>query len=125
MVANDNANEHESIWISLSELYLDTKLQQSDYEELASRILESPFSLEEVREIDKTAVFPILYLNLLTVAGAWNGFDSEWLIAAILKKKKRRNFLSQKYYDLMYLCMKGMFKDAWLEIENHLEAFKK
>ena len=115
----------KAMWVNLSELYLDTELQPYDFKRLAKYIHESPFSYEQLREIDKIAVFPVLYPNLLSVAGVWDGFDEEWLITSILKKKKKRNFLTRNYYDFKYFCMKGMFKEQWKVIETELQVLER
>ncbi len=78
-----NIEERKPIWIVLSEFYLDTELQESDFRHIAFKIIESPYSIDKVKEINKYEVFPVLQPNLLSVAGEWAGFDEEWLINSI------------------------------------------
>ena len=116
------AKQH--LWSIISELYLDTELQPYELEHIAKHISECPYSLEEVRLLDKHEVFPVLHLNLMTTAGVWDGFDEEWLFTSIIKRKKRCNFLTRRYYNFVYFCMKGMFKEEWRKIEVTVQTLK-
>jgi hypothetical protein len=73
-----NIEERKPIWIALSDFYLDTELQESDFRHIAFKIIESPYSLEEVKEINKYEIFPVLQPNLMSVAGEWAGFPENW-----------------------------------------------
>jgi len=48
---------------------LDAELQESDYQHIAAIIIESPYSIKVVKKINKYEVFPILKMNLMSVAG--------------------------------------------------------
>jgi len=109
------------IWIALSELYLDVELQDSDFNLIAKRILESPYGLKEVKQINKAEVFPVLYKNLLSVAGEWTGFDEQWLVESIQGSLRRRNFVKAFVYKAVYTSMKGMFKEEWARIEKQMK----
>lgn len=73
------------VWVALSELWLDTKLQESDLAYIASVLKQSGYSLAELRAIHFNEVAPVVSPNLQLVAGVWDGFDEEWLCAAILR----------------------------------------
>ncbi|QCX01005.1 hypothetical protein FGM00_13110 [Aggregatimonas sangjinii] len=124
MTEGRSIKNKQQLWIALSELYLDTELQPDFFAELAKRIYESPFSYKEVREIDKKEVFPVLYQNVLSVAGVWDGFDEEWLITSIVKKNAKRNFLSQGYHGFLYSRMQHIFKEEWKQIEIYLHKLR-
>lgn len=117
MKSKSDLEDRKAIWIALSELYLDTELTVFEFKHIAKVITNSPFSLAEVKQINKNEVFPPLFPNLLSVAGEWTGFDEKWLIATISKKKKRSNFFKRNCYHLVYLFMKGMHKEDWQKIE--------
>lgn len=59
------------VWHALSELYLDTELQPSDYQDIARRLRRSGYSLEAIRQILEAEVAPAFVFNLLDVAGEW------------------------------------------------------
>jgi hypothetical protein len=61
-----NIEQRKPIWIALSEFYLDTELGDSDFRQIPFTILESPYSLDEVKTINKYEVFPVLQSNLLS-----------------------------------------------------------
>lgn len=124
MTESRSIKNKQQLWIALSELYLDTQLQPNFFLELAKRIYESPFSYKVVREIDKKEVFPVLYQNILSVAGVWDGLDEDWLITSILKKNAKRNILSRAYYEFLYSRKQHLFREEWEQIEINLHKLR-
>jgi hypothetical protein len=84
------AAAREQVWLALSELYLDTDVEPS-IEPCATVLAESPYSREELQRILFEEVHPLLVFNLLSVAGQWGGFDSDWLAAAIRRQQAHWN----------------------------------
>jgi hypothetical protein len=77
------------LWVALSDLYLDT---EPEWERLARLCARSPFSLAELQRILFDEVHPVVHRNLWAVAGVWQGFDEDWLVASILSRKRRPFF---------------------------------
>ena len=71
------------VWSALSEFFLDTDLQEDDYQRIASVLARSAYSIAEVEEILRYEVYPPLRSNLLSIAGEWAGFDEQWLCEKI------------------------------------------
>ncbi len=118
MKAQLNIEERKPIWKALSDLYLDNELQDYDFRHMASVIVKSPYSLEEVKQINRNEVFPVLHTNLLSVAGEWAGFDEEWLVSEITKSIKKRNLFSKLKTRLSYKTFKWMTDDYWEKLEK-------
>lgn len=117
-------DQRKLIWIALSHFYLDTELQESDFLHMAQKIIESPYSLEEVKEINKYEVFPVLQPNLLSVAGEWTGFNEEWLVNAIVASNEHRTAAKKLEIDAAYLVFNWMCKDYWKKLESALVLLK-
>lgn len=113
-----NSKNRKQIWLALSTLYLDTELQPYDFENMAKMIKKSPYTLAEVKNINKYEVFPILQPNLLSVAGVWEGFDEKWLITSIQNNIQQRNLFKKLLIEIFYFFFKGMNKGCWREIEK-------
>ncbi|MBD9477783.1 hypothetical protein [Pseudoxanthomonas sp. PXM02] len=77
------------LWIALSDLYLDTV---PDWDRIAGHCARSPFSIAELRRILFDEVHPVVHANLWSVAGVWQGFDADWLVASIVARKRRPLF---------------------------------
>ncbi len=119
-----NIEDRKPIWIALSEFYLDTELQESDFRHIAFKIIESPYTFDEVREINRYEVFPVLQPNLLSVAGEWAGFDEEWLVKSITDSLANRNTLKKLEIESSYLTYKWMSKDKWEKLEKTYKQVK-
>ncbi|HXT11729.1 MAG TPA: hypothetical protein VN873_09215 [Candidatus Angelobacter sp.] len=71
--------ERLPVWEALSEFFLDTELQPSDYERIARVLAASKYSKEEIEEILIGEVCPVCRSNALSLAGEWLGFNPSWL----------------------------------------------
>lgn len=117
--------ERKLVWAALSELYLDTELQESDLEYIALVLLKSPFSFEEIKNIDQYEVFPVLFSNLLNPAGEWAGFEEKILVKNIMKWIASRNKLdifAIKYIYLMYEQINRSYWKKLKEIYNQIDG---
>lgn len=112
------------IWLALSKFYLDIQLQASDFRQIASVILESPYSLEEVQRINKYEVFPVLQANLHRIAGIWTTFDETWLIEKITQSIEKRNRIQKFGIDAYYWICKWMQLDYWEKLKKAYEEIK-
>ena len=65
------------VWAALSELWLDTELTHDDLQRIAGVMKRSSYSLSQLRDIYLFEVAPVVFGNLLTVAGTWSGCDEE------------------------------------------------
>ncbi len=92
------------IWESLSVLYLDIELNKQTFRSISEKIQKSPFTYSEIVEINKYELFPVLYVNLVVVAGEWAGFDEKFLEQSCLKSyQNRKNVLNRLKINLLYL----------------------
>ncbi len=113
-----NIEERSPIWIALSEFYLDRELEEEDIRNIALKVIQSTYSLEEVKEINKYEVFPILKSNLLSVAGEWAGFHEEWLINRIQRSLEKRNTFKRIIIEILYPIFKVTFNHYIKKLEN-------
>ena len=97
MLNNEEIKTREPIWLALSELWLDTELTERDLNHIASVMAESNYSLGELRDIYLYEVAPVLYPNILSVAGEWAGFDEEWLYGKV-KEEVRRSSPARRFF---------------------------
>lgn len=86
------------VWLAISEFYLDTELEAGDVVRIKKTFKNSGYSLYELKDIDFYEVKPILGMNLWGAAGAWKGFDEDWLCNQIrshsLNNKRKNNIFS-------------------------------
>jgi hypothetical protein len=112
-------NRRIPVWIALSELYLDTDIENSDYDRIVQVLKTSEFSLDELKAIDLYELFPTLQSNLNSVIGEWGGFDEEWLISKCKRNFKLKNWrIRRSYCDYENKKHYWMRENCWLEIEK-------
>ncbi|WP_420594363.1 DUF7079 family protein [Deinococcus sp.] len=97
------------VWAALSELFLDTELDEADMHWLARTLRESGYPLAELEHILRTEVAPIVGGNLLSVVGVWSGFDLDWLERQILSLRGTGGLISNLYCRLI--------RDDWQRVQ--------
>ena len=117
-----NIEERKPIWEALSKLYIDSELQELDFLHIAIKITKSPYSLCEVKKINKYEVFPVLQKNQSNVAGEWKGFNEEWLVRSILNSLETKNVIKKIRIEGCFLIFKWMQKDYWGKLEQLYKA---
>lgn len=65
------------VWVALSELFLDTQLQPTDYRTIAAMLWDSGYTAEELRTIFDLEVTPAFAANLFSVAGEWTSWPED------------------------------------------------
>lgn len=78
-----NEETRISLWEAFSEFFLDTELTDVCFRHAARIVEQSGVSLAEAEAVLWNEVFPILHVNLQSVAGEWAGWSREWLKAHI------------------------------------------
>ncbi|MFV3413101.1 hypothetical protein ACNFH8_12645 [Pseudomonas sp. NY15436] len=92
---NDPARE--SVWLALSELWLDTETTETDINYIARTLAVSDFPLGELEAIYRLEVVPVVYPNALATAGEWTGFDADWLFEKCRRNQQRRTFFLYRW----------------------------
>lgn len=107
------------VWRSLSAFYLDTELDAGEIAGIVAAFEQSGLPLSELKKIDLYEVFPVLQRNLSNPAGAWQGFDDDWLF-----QQCERNFRQRSYWHHRLKCrlwnalFYWMRRDYWRAVEQ-------
>ena len=78
--------------VAISELFLDTEIDDQTLARLRDVLRASRLSLPDLDAIYYDEVAPILYRNLSTPAGVWSGFDADWLEQEIQRRRGSGSF---------------------------------
>lgn len=112
--AADDLERRRPVWSVLSELFLDTELDESDYTRICAVLAKSEYNVPQLEEILYRELHPVLFGNLLNVAGEWAGFDENWLEQSILNLKLRTRTWA-------IVPWKWMVRAGWIELMRKLE----
>ena len=82
---------HQKLYTALSEFYLDVDHTPAMQAIVVRNIQAIGFSLPQVKDVNRAVVFPVLYGNLMSVAGVWTAFDEAWLTDKCHKQRERRD----------------------------------
>jgi hypothetical protein len=85
------------VWAALSELWLDTELEEDDLQRIAGVMKRSGYSVSQLRDIYLFEVAPVVFPHLVVVAGEWAGLDKEWLFNRAAKRARRRNLILRAF----------------------------
>ncbi|MGL4315562.1 MAG: DUF7079 family protein [Pseudomonas sp.] len=83
------AASREEVWLTLSELWLDTQLDEPGLQRIARQLRAGGLGHAELQDIMLYEVAPVVWLNHWSVAGVWDGFDESWLFAGCRRNQQR------------------------------------
>jgi len=100
---NDNAiiQDRKPVWMALSNFYLDTDFDTEQLKQIIRVFKASPYSIDEIKLIDRFEVRPVVGGNLSSIAGEWSHFDEEWLVSwasTLINTNKKGNIISNLLY---------------------------
>jgi hypothetical protein len=120
MLSGVELERRRPVWIALSELWLDTELEEADLRYIAAVMKDSAYDPAQLRAIYLYEVAPVVYRNLLMPAGEWNGFDADWLVAEIERRIRGRSFIGRLLIRLRQRPMTCASEAYWRRLERML-----
>ena len=118
MPALPRIDDRRSVWLALSELYLDTELDGSRLDAIAAALATTSYSLMELDHIRTREVRPILWHSGSTPAGPWEAYDPEWLIAAIERRLARPRWLRWSF------VWNDVGGEPWADVAERIERLR-
>ena len=112
------------VWLAISDLWLDTELQDSDLAHMARVLHESGYDLPSLQGIMEDEVAPVVFRNLVCVAGVWDGFDEDWLFERIETRLRRQTWLGHHLSRLRRRGMTALVRDDWAEVLRRLSLLR-
>ena len=70
-----------ALWVAMSDLWLDTEVDDRAIAGIADVVRESGLSRDELEGVFRDELAPFLGPNLQCTAGEWVGFNPEWVCA--------------------------------------------
>jgi hypothetical protein len=114
---SEDLERRRPIWEALSDLFLDTEIDDKWLRHIAQRLADSDYTIDELKAIFFLEVFPNCYRNLLTPAGKWTGFDVDWLQEQILSDVKQ---CVEPYFPFDA----GIVEPEWRKVLNLLDYYR-
>ncbi|MDJ0943808.1 MAG: hypothetical protein QNJ30_10095 [Kiloniellales bacterium] len=122
MLTEAEIQDRRPVWVALSELWLDTELQDRDFDHIARVLRASGYDRDALDRILAEEVAPVVYLNLYSVAGVWTGFDPDWLCAEISRRLRTRGPIRAWLVRRRRAVMTGLIRDEWQAVLRRYDA---
>ena len=106
----------------MSNLWLDTELQDHDLDHIARVLHESGYDRDALERVLAEEVAPVVYRNLYSVAGVWAGFDPDWLCAEISRRLHRRGAIRTWLLRRRRAVMTGLIRGEWQAVLRRYDA---
>lgn len=116
--------DRRPLWWALSDLFLDTELEELSYNYIARTCVDSPYSPQECEEILWDEVYPVCIANLFSMAGVWGAFDQEWLENQIIRHVSTWRFRFWKRFGLKPPLLGRIVLSDWHEIQSRIESMR-
>lgn len=119
--ASSDLENRLPLWKAMSDLFLDTEIDDVIYHSIAQICRESLYSWNECDYIFWEEVYPACIWNLLIVAGEWIYFDEEQLQEKILQREAIFSRVPWRYFRCRVHLMRSMVADDWEKVKMYYE----
>jgi hypothetical protein len=108
----------------LSDLFLDTELQDFSMEYIVRELHQLPLSLQHIENLFWHDVYPVLIYNLASVAGEWMYFEEDEVCQAIELRRANKLSMTMKWLwvPVTWVLWSGKVEPDWAEIKKKLVA---
>ncbi len=110
------------VWEAVSELFLDTELQEQDFTRIAHVMVASGYSDQELEWVLDCEVLPVCLPNLLSPAGEWQSFDVDWLERGILAQEQKRSMPARLWGRWRSLLYRRYIRRDWDRVMGFVRA---
>ncbi len=119
MISSTEIEKRKPVWSALSELWLDTELDEPSLRHIARVMYDSGYSLGELRYIHLDEVAHVVCFNLKTPAGEWVNFDDDWLIEQIMASSKPKGRILNILTRVWRMRLLYITEDKWLTVKKY------
>lgn len=113
---NEELKKRLKVWRAMSDLFLDTEIEDHIFKNVAKSVIESGYTPDETKNILWYEVFPVLEGNLSSPAGVWEGWPDEWLLNHLKIEKNPYNAINNS------AGISSEIKRCWAYVAKYLPA---
>lgn len=122
MLSDNEIEKRFPVWEALSDIFLDTELDEITLMHISKVIIESGYKPDEIHNILWKEVFPAVGDNLRMVAGEWAGFNPEWLKERIFAVKVQDSFSLADSGIISVEDLIDITKQKWLKVCSYMPS---
>lgn len=109
--------------IALSRLFLDTEKPTKEIDTITSSLRSLNIPSHTLGRILRHDVFPILYPNLLSSTGVWEGFDEDWLLGQVeTGRATEPGWVKRLGETTLWLTIGRIVATLWDQVVERLEC---
>jgi hypothetical protein len=114
-------NEKDRACLLLSDLFCDNEMSPDEIDSLAISLRSLKISPSTMYWMLRYELFPILFSNLLCVPGEWSGFDDDWLLREVKRRRTNtKSWMRVTYEATAWYLFGGLVTNTWFQIEKRL-----
>ncbi|EFY85262.1 hypothetical protein MAC_08671 [Metarhizium acridum CQMa 102] len=107
--------------ICLSTLFLDSEMTSAKIATMAQSLHRLRLPVQQLDNMLRHELFPILYPNLINPAGVWDGFDETDLIARVNDRRAHpQNLLQTLGNNVAWVMLRSSVMSSWARVRETL-----
>ncbi|TQV77807.1 DUF7079 family protein [Denitrobaculum tricleocarpae] len=109
------------VWRALSDLFLDTELDETDFAGIAETIRAAGFTADQAEEILRFEVTPVFWGNMLAAAGEWEPWSQSQVCEMVCKRLRSRPRYFTWFHDWRTRRQMTLVRPDWRRVRECLE----
>ena len=119
-LSEEDIDKRIPAWCVLSELFLDTELQSTDFDRIAAVLARTGTSVADARRILEEEVAPVFIANALSVAGEWTGWPEAFVKERVLAHL-HSGIAERSFANFRARLQRNAYESAWKQVRYRLD----
>lgn len=124
MLGAEEIERRAPVWRALSDLFLDTELDEADFAIIAETIRAAGLSADQAEEILRREVAPVFWMNLIQVAGEWTPWSESQARDLVCEHLRSRPRYLAWFDSLKSPLRVAMVMPEWRQVRAYLEGVR-
>jgi hypothetical protein len=114
--------EEKRVCLTLARLFRDAEVTDENVGSMAGSLSDVDLSVATMDHILRNDIFPILYTNIISVAGVWTKFDNDWLLSQVAHNRKfRKGWAASLVDSIAWMLLGGAVTPTWNRVKESLQ----
>lgn len=121
MYSAEEIERRAPVWRALSDLFLDTELDESDFSMIAEKIRAAGFTADQAEEVLRRDVAPVFWGNLVQVAGEWTPWSEAQVREMVCDRHRSRSRFFAWFHNWKSRRQMAVVRSEWRRVRDCLE----
>ncbi|MCM2972057.1 MULTISPECIES: DUF7079 family protein [Larsenimonas] len=111
----------QTLWMSLTRLWLDDEPSPDDYDDMASEILRHDHTDKQLEWIYRLELAPVMVKYQVSITQGWKAFEPERILPPLVRHNQRMTPMKRRWWILMSGMTTALSRPRWATLMQEVQ----